>query len=292
MASCLIGSDTAGRLIVKLHDESGHLVAQSLLPYEFVVKPNSNGAGNGRTRASGSSRQQALRPGSNPSIASSHLNIGANPSSPTLTHHPAEAQIGSAPSRERAEESQEGTGETETEGASLGNVNERLPIAVSQSQFPPEPQESLGQASSTSPNRPLAGVTATTDSTFSGISAAADTSLSSVSDRRGQEQALSVRDGRRRPLETSPAEGEADPTVLATEVEEVSPDKGPTTGGVRIIILGYNFPSVRLYVRFGDIILGYNFPSVRLYVRFGDIITCTVSEALHWLGDWTDWVLW
>ena len=142
-----------------------------------------------------------------------------------------ETQIGSAPSQERAEGSLDGTGETEIEVASLGNVNGRPPTAVSQSQFPPEPQESLGQASSTSPDRPLAGVTASTDSTSSGTSAAAETSLSSGSDRRGQEQALSVRDGRRRPLETSPAEGEADPTVLATKVEEVLPDKGqPPTG--------------------------------------------------------------
>ena len=257
-----------------LHDKSGHLVAQSLLPYEFVVKANGNAPGNRRTRASGSSRQRALRPRSNPSPAPSHLNTRANPPSSTPNHHLVETQIGSAPSREGAERSREGTGETETEGASLGNVNERPPTVISQSQEPQEPQESLGQASSTSPNRPLAGVTAATDSTSSGTSAAAETSLSSVSDRRGQQQALSVRDGRRRPLETSPVEGEANPTVLATEVEEVSPDKGPTTGGLRIIILGYNFPLVRLYA------------------RFGDIITCTVSEILHWLGDWTDRVLW
>ena len=96
MASCLIGSDTAGRLIVKLHDESGHLVAQSLLPYEFVVKPNSNCTGNGKTRASGSSRRQALQPRPNPSLASSHFNTGAYPSSST-------PQIGSAPSQEHAE---------------------------------------------------------------------------------------------------------------------------------------------------------------------------------------------
>ena len=186
MALCLIGSDTAGRLVVKLRDESGHLVAQSLLPYAFVVKANSNCNGNGRTRASGSSRQQDLQPRPNPSLAPSHFNTGANPSSST-------PQIGLAPSRERAEGSQEGIGETETEGASLSNANERFPTAVSRYQFPPEPQGSLGQASSTSPNRPLAGVTATTDSASSGTSAAVETSLSSVSDLRGQQQALSIR---------------------------------------------------------------------------------------------------
>ena len=113
----------------------------------------------------------------------------------------------------------------------------------------------------------------TTDPTSSGTSAAAESSLESVSsvpDRRGQHQALSLRDGRMRPLENIPAEDEAGPTVLSTEVEEVSPDRGPTTGGVRIIILGKNFPS------------GW------LYARFGKFVTCTVSEALHWLGDWTD----
>ena len=65
---------------------------------------------------------------------------------------------------------------------------------------------------------------------------------------------LYLRDGRMRPLEDSPSEDEADPAVLSTEDEEVSPDKWPTTGGVRVIILGNNFTSVRLYVRFGDFI--------------------------------------
>ena len=259
--------------MVELHDESGQLVARSLLPYEFVVKANGNGHSNGRPRPYRSALQRTQRPGSNPSLALSHLNTGANPSSSTPNRHPVETQIGSVPSREGAEGSQEGTGETETEGTALSNVNEGPPTAVSPSQFPPAPQESLGQASFTSPNRPLAGVTATTDSTSSGTSAAAETSLSSVSDRRGQQQALSVRDSRSGVPETSPAEGEADPTVLATEVEEVVPHKGPTTGGVPIIILGNNFPSVRLYV------------------RFGSFITCTVSEALCWRGEWTDRVL-
>ena len=59
---CLIGSDTAGRLIVKLHDESGHLVAQSLLPYEFTVKGNGNGNGRTRTHISVCQRTQRPRP--------------------------------------------------------------------------------------------------------------------------------------------------------------------------------------------------------------------------------------
>ena len=148
-----------------------------------------------------------------------------------------------------------------------------LPTTVSRPQFPPEPQERLDQVGSTSSNRLLGSVTATTDSTSSGTSAAAETSLSSVSsvsDRRGQQQASSFRDGRRRPLENPPAEDEADPTDLSTEVEEVVPHKGPTTGGVSIIILGFNFPSAPLYI------------------RFGGFITRTVSETLRWPGDCTD----
>jgi len=35
------------------------------------------------------------------------------------------------------------------------------------------------------------------------------------------------------------------------EVEEASPEKGPTTGGTRIAILGRGFPCIPLYVRFG-----------------------------------------
>ena len=184
-------------------------------------------------------------------------------------------QIGSALSRQGAEGSQEDTGETETEDASFSNMSARLPNTVSRPQFPPEPQERLDQLGSISSNRLLGNVTATTDSTSSGTSAAAETSLSSVSsvsDRRGQQQASSFRDGRRRPLENPSAEGDVDPTELSAEVEEVVPHKGPTTGGVDIIILGFNFPSTPLYI------------------RFGDSITRTVSEALCWLGDWTDLV--
>ena len=218
-------------------------------------------------RSSRSDIHTLIEPGSS---APSHLNAGANPSSSTPYNHLVETQIGSALSRQGAEGSQEDTGETETEAAPLSNVNERLPTTVSRPQFPPEPQERLG---STSSNQLLGNVTATTDSASSGTSAAAETSLSSVSsvsDQRGQQQALSFRDGRRRPLENSPAEDEADLTELSTEVEEVVPHKGPTTGGVSIIILGFNFPSAPLYI------------------RFGGFITRTVSEALGWLGDWSD----
>ena len=118
-------------------------------------------------------------------------------------------------------------------------------------------------------NRLPEGVTAvTTAFAFSGTSTAetSQSCVSSGSDPQEQQQALSLRDGRLRTREESPTEGEADPTERSTEVEEVWPDRGPTTGEVPLMIIGNNFP-------FG-----------RLYVRFGDSITCAVSEALRWLG--------
>ena len=193
------------------------------------------------------------------------LNMGASASS-SSPNNP-KTLVGLALPCTATEGVQEDTGETENQGALLSDA--RYLTAAPQSQLQPEPQESPDRTRSTSSNRLLGGVTATTDSTSSGTSAAAETSPSSessVSDQRGQQHALPLRDGRMRPLEDFPAEDEAGPVVLSTELEEVSPDRGPTTGGVRIIILGKNFPSGRLYA------------------RFGDFITCTVSEALCWLG--------
>ena len=37
-----------------------------------------------------------------------------------------------------------------------------------------------------------------------------------------------------------------------TLLEEVVPEKGPTTGRIQIILLGEHFPSLPLYVGFGD----------------------------------------
>ena len=37
-----------------------------------------------------------------------------------------------------------------------------------------------------------------------------------------------------------------------TLLEEVDPEKGPTTGGIRVALFGENFPAVPLYVGFGD----------------------------------------
>ena len=55
--------DTVYRLMMKLHDEAGRLVAHSLLQYEFIVKANGNCD---RQRAHIPPPPQALRPGLNP----------------------------------------------------------------------------------------------------------------------------------------------------------------------------------------------------------------------------------
>ena len=58
-------SDTAYRLLIKLHDEDGDLVAHCRLPYEFIVKAHLNRVSN----ASNNRRRQALPPGLNlPSV--------------------------------------------------------------------------------------------------------------------------------------------------------------------------------------------------------------------------------
>ena len=41
-------------------------------------------------------------------------------------------------------------------------------------------------------------------------------------------------------------------TTDETLLEEVDPEKGPTTGGIRIALFGENFPAIPLYVGFGD----------------------------------------
>jgi hypothetical protein len=58
-------SDTAWRLIIRLHDESGYLVAQYLLPHRFFIKANGNdnGGGDGESRAHIAVRQQIVRIG-------------------------------------------------------------------------------------------------------------------------------------------------------------------------------------------------------------------------------------
>ena len=178
---------------------------------------------------------------------------------------------------EVVEEGQKDTGGTENEGP-LRSIRSkaRLPTAAPHLQLLPEPQQLLDRVSSTSSDRYIGGVTAATDSASSGTSAAAKTSLASVSsqsDRQGQQQAVSLRDGRFQTREDAPAGDEVDPTDGPTEVGEVTPDRGPTTGGVRIVITGGNFPSTPLYI------------------RFGDFITRAVSGPQHWRGSRTDLML-
>ena len=70
---CLIHSDPPCSITVKLHDESGHLVAYSPLPYKFIVKANGNGVSTGGKRARSTVIQQTLRsefPVQNPLSAS------------------------------------------------------------------------------------------------------------------------------------------------------------------------------------------------------------------------------
>ena len=57
------------------------------------------------------------------------------------------------------------------------------------------------------------------------------------------------------PLMTSQIRvGEPEGTYSPNEIflEEVLPEKGPTTGGIHIVIFGDNFPSTPLYVAFGE----------------------------------------
>ena len=41
-------------------------------------------------------------------------------------------------------------------------------------------------------------------------------------------------------------------TMGETLLHEVDPEKGPTTGGIRVVLFGENFPAVPLYVCFGN----------------------------------------
>ena len=200
------------------------------------------------------------------SSAPFHLDTEASASSSSPNNPPSVTCVGLASPCKAAKGVMKDTREIENQDVLLSNVI--LPTAVPQTQFLPEPREFLDRASSTSSNRPPEGVTAaTTDAVSSGTSAAetSQSCVSSGSDPQEQQQTLSLRDGRLRTREESPTEGEADHTERSTEVEEVWPDRGPTTGGVPLMIIGNNFPSGRLYV------------------RFGDSITCAVSEALRWL---------
>src|SRR5258706_14723484 len=73
-------------LIIKLHDEAGHLVAQCPLPNELIVKSNGNCVSNRRRRAHTRARQQAAGPGSNPPSVTALEPISPEP--PASTQHP------------------------------------------------------------------------------------------------------------------------------------------------------------------------------------------------------------
>lgn len=61
--------DADHRLIIKLHDEAGRLVAQCRLSNEFIVNAHGNRVCNGKQRAHTPTRQQAVEPGSDlPSV--------------------------------------------------------------------------------------------------------------------------------------------------------------------------------------------------------------------------------
>jgi hypothetical protein len=188
------------------------------------------------------------------SPASSRLNVGAG-SSLSSPNTRAEPPVRLALSRKTAERDEKGTEETENGDVLFNNAD--LPTVASQPQSLAGSQKPPDRASSTASNRPLESTTATTDPLSLGTSAAAETiststTSTSMSDWQGQRQALSRRDGRLQSRECVLAEDETDSTERSTEVEVVSPDKGPTTGGVPIFIIGDNFPSIQLYVRFGD----------------------------------------
>ena len=65
MACVLAFFDRANRLIIKLHDKAGRLVAHSRLPHEFIVKANGNCVRSNRRGAHTTAPQQALRPDRN-----------------------------------------------------------------------------------------------------------------------------------------------------------------------------------------------------------------------------------
>jgi len=180
------------------------------------------------------------------SSMSSCLAIGASRPSSSPNNAPVATSCGLASHGATIERDQ-----TENEGPPLRNPT-RLLTATSQPQLLPEPQRTLDRASSDSPLTRLPDtVVTTTDSTSSGSSAAAETlqsSASSGSDRQRQR----ARDSQLQPLEDTTAEEETQLTEGSPEVEMVSPERGPMTGGERILIVGTGFPSMRVYVGFGD----------------------------------------
>lgn len=91
----------------------------------------------------------------------------------------------------------------------------------------------------------------TTDSASSGTSEAAETTQSSSSSG-SHRQTQPAPESRSLPDEETTTEDETQLEEVSTEVQEVTPYKGPLNGGEPIVILGVGFPSILLYVRFGD----------------------------------------
>jgi len=86
----------------------------------------------------------------------------------------------------------------------------------------------------------------------SGTSRASNTSSTVPSGQGGSAPDIS------RPAETSRLQiGSPSHTrnegMIQISLEEVSPDKGPTTGGIQLYLIGKNFPDVPLHVCFGHV---------------------------------------
>ena len=113
----------------------------------------------------------------------------------------------------------------------------------------PDPRPALPSFSSST--RLPETVVTTTDSASSGTSQAAETPQSNSSSGSHQ-QTQRAPDSRSLQLEETTTEDETQLAEESTEVQVVSPNKGPITGGEPIVILGVGFPLTRLYVRFGD----------------------------------------
>ena len=127
---------------------------------------------------------------------------------------------------------------------SLAPIQNSTPAAST-----PDPRPALPSISSST--RLPETVVTTTDSVSSGTSEAAETPQSS-SPSGSHQQPQPAPDSRSLQLEETTTEDEAQLAEESTEVQVVTPNKGPITGGEPIVILGVGFPWTRLYVRFGD----------------------------------------
>ena len=89
----------------------------------------------------------------------------------------------------------------------------------------------------------------------SGVSRTLNTSSAAPSGRGGSAHDTSIPSETSRLQIESPAHTRNEGINQITDetlLEEVDPEKGPTTGGIRVALFGENFPAVPLYVGFGD----------------------------------------